>query len=154
MKCAGMVIILVAAVFAAAAAGAGDPGPAGPGPSDQVIGLALGGEQRAYPLTLFDENPVVNDEVGHMAVVVFYNREGGNTAAFFRLISGEPLEFSGRAPGGVADDLTTATRWDMSTGQAVGGNLVGQKLIPIPARKQVYADWRTRYPKGTIFARQ
>ena len=119
---------------------------------DPVIGVTLGGIPRAYPLAAFAAAPVVNDEVGRLAVVVFYDRENDVALAWFRLIGGEPLEFSGRAAGTVADDLTTATRWDMISGKAVSGSLTGQKLIPIPVKRLPYDDWRKAYPKGTLFS--
>ncbi len=120
-------------------------------PVDPIIGLSLGGEQKAYPMSLFTERPVVNDTVGHLAVLVFFDRETDYAAAFFRLVGGEPLEFSGQATGMVADDLTTATRWDMTTGRAVGGNLIGISLVPIPTRRTALQEWMRKYPKSIVF---
>jgi hypothetical protein len=120
-------------------------------PPDPVIGVTLGGVPRAYPLASFVVAPVVNDEVGRLSVVVFYDRENDVALAWFRMIGGESLEFSGRAAGTVADDLTTATRWDLASGQAVSGSLTGQKLVPIPVKRLPYEDWRKAHPKGTLF---
>ncbi len=121
-------------------------------PRDPVIGLALVGVQRAYPLSTFSAAPVVNDEVAHLAVLVFYDHDSDIAVAYFRLVAGEPLEFSGNAAGMVADDLTTATRWDLATGKAVGGSLIGQKLIPIPVKRFPLDDWQKAFPKGTLFS--
>jgi len=50
-----------------------------------------------------------------------------------------------------ADDLTTATRWDMTSGEAVNGSLAGMKLIPIPVRKLLASDWLALYPGSPVF---
>ncbi len=118
---------------------------------DMVIGLSLMGVQKAYPASFFEGTPVVNDRIGHLDIVIFYNLKDDYASAFFRIIGGEPLEFSGRARGMEADDLTTATRWDMTTGEAVGGNLMGMKLIPIPVSKTPLSEWREIYPSSAFY---
>ncbi len=121
-------------------------------PGEPVIGLSVAGDVKAYPLSLFQTTPVINDQLGRMAIVVFYDEGTGRAAAFFRLVGGEPLEFSGQAAGTVADDLNTASRWDMLTGEAVSGNLAGMKLVPIPAHRAFFLDWRISNPKGLVFS--
>ena len=67
-------------------------------------------------------------------------------------MAGEPLEFSGRANEElVADDLTTSSRWDMRTGRAIGGSLTGMSLVPIPVRRETFAGWKQRHPKGMLW---
>lgn len=143
--------IMLTAVLITAAVIAGNAAGMEPAADERVIGLTMGGTHRAYPITLFDEAAVVNDDMGHLAVLVFYNKDTGYASAFFRLVGGEPLLFSGNAAGMIADDLTTATRWDMATGDAVSGNLVGMKLIPIPAAKDHFGEWLKKHPGGTVF---
>ncbi len=125
--------------------------PGADSPPDMVIHLTVAGTTRAYPLATFAASPVVNDLVGPLAVVVFHDRDTGGAAAYFRLVGGEPIEFSGEARGGIADDLTTASRWDMLTGKAVSGGLEGQSLVPIPFRRAGREEWRKANPKGTVF---
>jgi hypothetical protein len=120
-------------------------------PGEAVVGLSVAGDAKAYPLSLFLDTPVINDLIGRMAVVVFYDQGTGRAAAYFRLIGGEPLEFSGQAAGTVADDLTTATRWDMLTGEAVSGNLAGMKMVPIRALLTNLSDWRSSHPRSALF---
>jgi hypothetical protein len=115
-----------------------------------VLGLSLSGVHKAYPTEVFTLNPVLNDEIRNQQVVVYYDSRNNAAAAYFRLVAGEPLEFSGRASGNVADDLTTATRWDLASGQAVGGNLAGAKLVPIPVRLTSFDEWMAKHPKGVV----
>lgn len=116
-----------------------------------VIGLSFRGVHRAYPMTLFTERRVLNDVIGTMEVAVFHDPEQGVSSAWFRSVLGEPIEFSGAAPGGVADDLTTVTRWDMATGLAVSGNLEGQRLVPFPVTTTSWAGWAAAHPGASAF---
>jgi hypothetical protein len=124
---------------------------AGPAPLEAVVGLSVRGASRAYPTALFSKRRVVNDVLGNMEVAVFHDPENGVSAAWFRLVLGEPIEFSGSAAGTVAEDLTTVTRWDLLTGVAVGGNLQGQRLVPLPAAATTWAGWAANHPKSQVF---
>jgi len=125
--------------------------PAAPG-GEAVVGLAVRGAHRAYPATLFSARRVVNDTVGGMEVAIFHDPAHGVSAAWFRMVRGEPIEFSGAAVGTVADDLTTATRWDLATGVAVGGNLQGQRLVSLPVSTTSRAHWTLEHPDTEIFS--
>jgi hypothetical protein len=89
-----------------------------------------------------------------MEVAVFHDPERGLSAAWFRMVRGEPIEFSGTATGTVADDLTTITRWDLATGVAVGGNLEGQRLVPLAVMKTSWAGWAATHPNAQVFREQ
>lgn len=141
---------VVALLLSLAPAAAGEP-PAieANGP---VIGLSLRGAHRAYPLSLFAERRVVNDVVGSLEIAVFHDPERNLATAWFRTVLGEPIEFSGAADGTVADDLTTVTRWDLTTGLAVGGNLQGQRLVALPLKSTSWAGWSALHPNSEVFS--
>ena len=122
-----------------------------PAAQEVVVGLSVRGAHRAYPTTLFSARRVVNDVIGDMEVAVFHDPERGLSSAWFRLVLGEPIEFSGNATGTVADDLTTITRWDLATGVAVGGNLQGQRLVPLPVLTTSWAGWAATHPNAQVF---
>ncbi|HEY5999910.1 MAG TPA: DUF3179 domain-containing (seleno)protein, partial [bacterium] len=126
-------------------------GPAGLEPGQPVIALSFRGVSRAYPLALFPAPKVVNDVVGSMEVAVFHDPARNFSAAWFRTVYGEPIEFAGSAAGVVADDLTTATRWDLETGVATGGNLQGQRLVPVPFTTTTWAEWSSTHPATQLF---
>jgi hypothetical protein len=138
-------LALVAPVSAAA-------NPPVPGAGEPVIGLSFRGAHRAYPLTLFSDRRVVNDVIGSMEIAVFHSPELGVSAAWFRTILGEPIEFSGAASGTIADDLTTITRWDLTTGVAVAGNLQGQRLVALPATLTSWEGWTALHPNAGVYA--
>ncbi len=137
----------LAALTAAAAAS----GAAGAEEAEKVIALSFRGSHRAYPLRLFADRRVVNDVVGSMEVAVFHDPEQNVSTAWFRTVLGEPIEFSGTASGTMAEDLTTITRWDMTTGVAIGGNLAGQRLVPVPFTTTGWSEWVAAHPETQVF---
>ncbi len=94
---------------------------------------------------------MVNDVIGNLEVAVFHDPDRGLSAAWFRMVCGEPIEFSGAATGTVADDLTTITRWDLVTGVAVGGNLEGKRLVPLAVTTTSWAGWTAAHPNAQLF---
>lgn len=125
--------------------------PVAPAAEETVVGLSVRGAHRAYPTTLFAARRVLNDVIGDLEVAIFHDPDRGLSAAWFRLVRGEPIEFSGAATGTVADDLTTITRWDLATGVAVGGNLEGQRLVPLDVTATSWAGWAAAHPTAHIF---
>jgi len=144
-------LVGVLAALASPAAVAAEPGGT-PGDQEAVVGLSVRGAHRAYPAALFSVRRVVNDVVADMEVAVFHDPERGLSAAWFRSVLGEPIEFSGTAAGNVAEDLTTITRWDLTTGVAVGGNLKGQHLVPLPVTTMPWAGWAATHPNSQVFS--
>jgi hypothetical protein len=117
-----------------------------------VLGLSFRGRHRAYPLKYFLPPRVINDWVREQEIAIFHDSDLGLSVAYFRMVIGELIEFSGDVRGGVADDLTTMTRWDLKTGKAVGGNLVGMELIPLPVLTSSRTDWFAAHPDTTVFS--
>ena len=131
-----------------AVAGAQDTAPPAP---DKVIALSFRGSHRAYPLEVFAERRIVNDVVGSMEIAVFHDPGLNLSTAWFRTVLGEPIEFSAAAAGTLAEDLTTITRWDMTTGVAVGGNLAGQRLVPVPFTTTGWREWAAAHPEAQVY---
>ena len=142
---------LLAALLLAAVAAPAMAADAGANAGEPVIGISFRGAHRAYPLVLFAERRVVNDVVGSQEVAVFHDPGPGTSAGWFRTVLGEPIEFSGDAVGAVADDLTTVTRWDLTTGAAVAGSLAGQRLIAVPIVATTWEGWLAAHPNAERF---
>ncbi len=62
-------------------------------PSDRVIGVAIDGEARAYPLRLLRWHETVNDVVGGRPIAVTYSPLSGGIAVWDRSVAGREIEF-------------------------------------------------------------
>jgi hypothetical protein len=147
--------ITAAAVFVGAVQSSALPeagGAEGGSGSDLVLGLSFRGRHRAYPIRYFSPPAVVNDRIRQQEVAVFHDGDRGVSRAYFRMVLGEPIEFAGGVKDALADDLSTITRWDMTSGKAVGGNLIGMELIPLKLTRTSWEEWLASHPDTTVFS--
>jgi hypothetical protein len=126
-------------------------------PANPVLGVALGGEARAYPVHVMDYHQIVNDEIGGRPVAVTYDPLAGVPRAFDARVEGKRLRF------GVSGllhnhnfllyDRETESLWLQFTGEALSGPLAGKRLAPLAIRQERYATWRSRHPKTRVLER-
>lgn len=114
-------------------------------PRDRVIGLSLGGQDRAYPLNLLAYHRVVNDELGGRRVAVAHSPLSGSALC---ALSPGPLAHSGKVYEG--DDLL-ADRADALWSVLLGRRLQGQeRLERAPCVEITWAAWRRLRPRTTV----
>lgn len=127
---------------------------------DRVIGVSLGGAQRAYPLRVLNWHEVVNDELGGIPIAVTYHPLCDSAVVFDRRSGGEVLELgvSGllydsnhllfdRRPAGRAESL-----WSQLLARAVAGPAAraGLALEVLPASLARWEDWLARHPETSV----
>jgi len=121
-------------------------------PDDQVIGLVVNGEARAYPLNVLNWHEIVNDTVGGKAVTVSYCPLCDTIAAFDRgnttfgvsgLLYQSCLVMYDRA-----DDSLYAQPW----AQGIVGPQVNQTLEVMPAVKTTLGQWLAQHPDSPILS--
>lgn len=122
--------------------------------NEPVVALELVGAARAYPVRYLVYHEIVNDVVdGHPVVVTFcplcdsaaaHSRRVGNRILTFG-VSGQ-LEYLNL----VMFDRHTLSRWQQITGEAVGGELEGRRLAPLPAQLVSFGEWRAEHPAGLV----
>lgn len=126
-------------------------------PSDPVFGVAIDGDERAYPLRILDWHEMVNDVVGGIPVSLAYCT-----------LCGSGIAYDGRAPNGgvytfgssglldrsnkLMYDRETRTLWNQLTGEPVLGPLaahpVALRLLPLVLT--TWADWRAQHPRTRV----
>lgn len=132
-------------------------------PMERVLGVEAGGAQRLYPLSALREQPVINDAVGGVAVVVM-SRSGMLSAldagritdsktipaatAWRRELEGRTLRFEQRGEGVV--DRETGSRWDLF-GRALAGPLRGRQLAPVEGGVHFAFAWLAFNPGAEIY---
>jgi hypothetical protein len=119
-----------------------------------VIGVALGGEARAYPTHLLEYHQVVNDELDGVPVVVTYDPLAGVPRAYRRSVDGVVLEFgvSGLIYNSnfLLYDRQTDSLWLQFDGRALAGPQAGKRLEPVVVRQEILDVWLARHPDSTV----
>ncbi len=126
-------------------------------PRNVVIGVALGGEARAYPVHVLEWHQVVNDTVGGVPVVVTYDPLTGAPKAWRRTLDGRVLTFgvSGLIHNSnfLIFDRETDSLWLQWDGRALAGALAGRRLEPVPLRQEILGVWLARHRDTKVLER-
>jgi len=122
--------------------------------SDIVIGLEINGETKAYPLFILVWHEIVNDNVGGTPVSVTYCPLCFTNQVFERVLNGQVVEFgtSGKLYNSnlVMYDRLTGSFWSQALGEAITGELTGQKLEIVPFDVISWGDWKKIHPDSLV----
>jgi hypothetical protein len=125
--------------------------------ADTVIGLALGGEARAYPTHLLEWHQIVNDVVGGAPVVVSYDPLTGVPRAQRRKLGEKLLRFgvSGLLYNAsfLLFDRESESLWLQWDGRAIAGALSGSRLEALRVRHEILDVWLARHPGSKVLVR-
>lgn len=123
-------------------------------PETPVVGVAIGGDARAYLVPILEYHQVVNDEVGGVPIAVTFDPLTGAARVFERNAAGKKLRFgvSGLLynSGFLLYDHETESLWSQFQGRAIAGPLAGTALRSLRVRQEEFATWRKREPKTRI----
>ena len=117
-------------------------------PGDEVLGLTVGGESRAYSARALG-NAAVNDSLGGEEIVVFSTENGPSAAAY--LANGGDGDLSFSYTDGQYRDAQTGSLWNLS-GEAVSGPLRGSTLEPLPGRYTFWFAYIAAFPDADVYA--
>lgn len=124
------------------------------GENEPVIGLIIDGDARAYPLRILLWHEIVNDTVAGVPVLVSYCPLCNSGVVFDRRLEGRVLQFGNtgriRHFDMVMYDLETESWWQQFLGEAIVGDLTGQKMQALPARLESVTAFRARAPDGKL----
>lgn len=116
-------------------------------PDEPVIGVALGGEARAYSVWQLERHPVVNDRLGGRAIAVTWCPFSHTAIVYARSVGGKELTFEadGRLLRDtlVLRDRETKTSWTQADGAAIGAP--GQ-LSTVAALLTTWKSWEAEQP--------
>jgi hypothetical protein len=122
---------------------------------DRVIGLVVGGEARAYPISILNWHELVNDSLGGEPVLVTWNPLCGAAAAYARP-DGSNFSVSGLfyASNLILYDRRSESLWSQLTGRALAGSAAAAEdsLRRLPALLTRWDDWLERHPTSSVIA--
>jgi hypothetical protein len=126
-------------------------------PDEPVVGIEVGGQERAYSLWHLDRHEIVNDRAGDRPLLVAWCPLAGSARAYERRAAGRELTFgvSGRLWRNalVMRDRQSGTLWSQVNGAALEGPLQGAELRPLPASVSPWSEWLRLHP-GTRVLRK
>jgi Protein of unknown function (DUF3179) len=130
---------------------------------ERVVAVSLGGEDVAYPFEVLRRRPALNDRIGDLPVVVFWQpgtasaldhsrisqgRDVGSTGVFDRRAGGRVLQFEPASEGRFRD-RETGTEFDV-LGRGLRGPLRGTRLQPIPHGNHFWFAWGVFKPSTRV----
>ncbi len=126
--------------------------------SDRVIGIAWGGQARAYPLRVLNWHEIANDTLGGIPVAVTYNPLCDAAVVFDRRLEGETLRlaFSGLLYNSnllaydTRPERSRCSLWSQLLFRAVSGPRAGRELKVLPASLARWDAWRAAHPETTV----
>jgi len=116
-----------------------------------VIGVALRGTARAYPIEIIGYHHQVKDTVGGQPILVTYCTVCRTGRVYSPFIQGKYAAF--RLVGmdhfnAMFEDGDTHSWWQQATGKAIAGTLKGQQLEELPSAQMTLGDWQTLHPNS------
>ena len=127
---------------------------------EEVFGVDIGGEQRAYPLRFLDWHEMLNDEVGGEPITLSYCT-----------LCGSGILYAAKTPNGSRYTFATSgllyrsnklmfdresySLWSNLTGEPVIGRLARGtiQLEVLPMTRTTWKAWSERHPRTTVVAR-
>ena len=134
-------------------------------PMERVLNVSVGKTHKLYPFSAFKRDPVINDEVEDMPVVVFSrqgtlsaldgsviadSRQVPSATAYDRRLDGRIMSFELRD--GHIVDKQSGTRWNLF-GTGIDGSLSGRQLEPAPGGVHFAFAWLAFNPESQIYGR-
>ncbi len=132
-------------------------------PMERVVTVSIEKEDVAYPFSVLEKVLVVNDSVGGVPIVVFFqkgvasaldandiagSRDVGAAAVFSPVLDGRRLTFKAR--GGLFVNEPTQSTWTI-LGTASAGPLSGKRLEPVVHGNHFWFSWASYKPQTRIY---
>jgi len=121
---------------------------------DQIVGVALNGEYKAYPLDILNYHEIVNDEIGGVRVVISYCPLTGTAKVWENQIGYGDFGVSGQLYNSnlLLFDRRSESRWWQLAGMAIIGEQKGDKLKVIPHIEASWKDWAKYFPDTKVLS--
>jgi hypothetical protein len=121
--------------------------------SKLVIGIAIDGHAKAYPIQLIGYHHQVIDTLGGTPIMVTYCTVCRTGRVFSPMINGKQETF--RLVGmdhfnAVFEDATTLSWWQQATGIAIAGPLKGHALKEFPSSQMTLESWLRQNPNSLV----
>ena len=111
-------------------------------PKDYVFALRDGAHEKAWPLSAFEDRPVLNDRVGARHVVLIGRPESRTVRAYWA----EPWDFAGAGEGRLSGDGTT---WRIEEDALIAAD--GRRFARLPGHIAYWFAWSGYKPEAPLY---
>jgi hypothetical protein len=123
-----------------------------------VVGYVDGDEALAYPIRILNYHEIVNETVNGVPVLISYCPLCNSGIVYDRRLGDQILEFGNTSALYQSDmvmyDRQTFSYWFQVGGEAIVGDLTGQRLEVLPTRFMRWSEWRETYPDSRVLSRE
>ena len=122
-------------------------------PKEFVVGVTIGGRANAYPFSVLERTPVINDVFNGVPLLVAFHRASATGVVFKSEVGGKRLEFRGVRGSGelLMEDIETGTIWEPLTGLAEEGPLAGTILERVASHYEFWFAWKDYRPHTELY---
>lgn len=122
-------------------------------PSLQVIGIDMGGEQKAFPVNMLFYHHQMTDEIAGQPIWVTYCGLCRSGRVYDINVGGQALDFSlvgAITFNAVFRDDQTGSWWRQETGEAAKGPLKGTQLNDVAFEQMSLENWLAKHPDSKV----
>ena len=129
-------------------------------PRTLVIGVEIGANSVAYPLSALQKQSPIMDMVGAVPIMVVLGDDQRSVRVFERIVDGRRLEFFQQRDqtsesrmdqsGLFLIDAETGSTWNFE-GKAISGPLAGRQLKKVFVLEDYWFDWRIYHPDTAVY---
>ena len=117
-----------------------------------IVGVELEDDTAvAYPFSILNDQPIVNDTVDGQNLLVVFDKETAASAVYDRLVDEQTLTFTFAADGKTLTDEETGSTWDPFSGRAIAGPLSGQTLKRLKSTRAFWFGWTDFHPDTILY---
>lgn len=127
-------------------------------PNDRILGIAINGVSKAYPIKILNWHEIVNDSIGDVNYAITYCPLCGTGVAFSARVKGMPLNFGVSGLLYNSDvllyDRQTESLWSQILSQAISGKMKGERLKRLPITHTRWSSWLKTHPDTRVMSEQ
>ena len=122
-------------------------------PDDQILGVVVNGEARAYPHAVLWWHEIINDVLGGRPILVTFCPLTGSGIVHDPIVNGQELNFG--VSGLLFDnnlimfDRATDSLWSQMSLQSICGDLTSTRAPLLPVVQTTWAAWKGMRPETT-----
>lgn len=116
-----------------------------------VIGVELENAAIAYPFSVLNHEPIINDSLDGKDFLVMFDLQSGASVVFERTVEGQTLTFSQNDDESTMTDLETGSIWERMNGTAIDGPLRGTELKRVKSVASFWFGWVDFHPDTIVY---